>query len=261
MANLTNIKRLELADPRKAMVSAHAYLKDLIYSNALPAGTVLSQVELASALGVSRTPLREALRMLQEEGLIRAEANRRCRVAGFRPEDLDAQYASRLLIEALGMRISLPQLREADVKEIGDLVSAMETIEDDRLGQSPGVSPDWIELHREFHAKLISKCPKTLIEQYRQMTERCERYFTAAVRPSNFGSSARHGEHRKLFESIRSGAFDVAVVANAQHRTRTAITFLAEAAIDFEPVAIRAALKLISAEPDARPSASLSEAA
>lgn len=261
LVDLANIKPLVLADPRKAMVSTHAYLKELIYSNALPAGTIISQVELANALGVSRTPLREALRMLQEEGLIRAEANRRCRVAGFRPEDLDAQYASRLLIEALGMRISIPQLRETDLKEIETIITRMEAIEAEGTKAHSGITAEWINLHRDFHSKLIFKCPDTLLEQYRQMTERCERYFMAAVGPRKFGSTTRHGEHRRLLDIITSGAFDLAVVANAQHRTRTAITFLAETAIDFEPVAIRAALKLISAEPETRASADFSEAA
>ena len=231
------------------MVSAHGYLRELIYTNVLPPGTVLSQVELANALGVSRTPLREALRMLQEEGLIEAEANRRCRIAKFCPEDLDSLYASRLLIEALGMRITLPQLRASDLAEMEVLLARMEPLE---ASEQISHSMEWREDHRAFHEKMLSKCTPMFLEQYRQLTDRCERYLTASIIGSKVKHVGRTGEHRGLLDLVTAGKFDAAVVANAQHRTRTAITFLAHAAIDFEPVAIRSALRLISADADAR---------
>jgi DNA-binding GntR family transcriptional regulator len=61
-------------------------------------GTRLSQVALADQLGVSRTPLPEVLRMLQEEGLVEIEPNQRTRVAGLDPQELDDVYASRILL-------------------------------------------------------------------------------------------------------------------------------------------------------------------
>src|SRR5260370_37263650 len=64
-------------------------------------GTKLSQVTLAAQLGISRTPLREVLRMLQEEGPVEIEPNQRTRVAGLDPAELDDIYASRILPETL----------------------------------------------------------------------------------------------------------------------------------------------------------------
>jgi DNA-binding GntR family transcriptional regulator len=63
---------LRISDPRRTSIDVHTHLRDLIISGALPPGTELKQAELARVFAVSRTPLREAFRMLQEEGLISA---------------------------------------------------------------------------------------------------------------------------------------------------------------------------------------------
>src|SRR6266508_2626424 len=63
-ARVPGIERLELPEVRQAIPRLHAYLRECILDGRLPPGTKLSQVALASQLGVSRTPLREVLRLL-----------------------------------------------------------------------------------------------------------------------------------------------------------------------------------------------------
>ena len=64
----------------------------LIVTGEIPPGTQLSQVELARRLGLSTTPVREALRQLEAEGLVESRRNLRPRVPVFDPTDLDAVY-------------------------------------------------------------------------------------------------------------------------------------------------------------------------
>src|SRR6266536_472336 len=76
-ARVPGIERLELPEVRQAIPRLHAYPRECILDGRLPPGTKLSQVALAEQLGVSRTPLREVLRMLQEEGYVEFEPNPR----------------------------------------------------------------------------------------------------------------------------------------------------------------------------------------
>jgi DNA-binding GntR family transcriptional regulator len=78
-------------------------------------GTPAGRQGDAGGFGVSQAPLREALRLLQEEGLIEAESNRRARVATFHLDDLEAIAAQRIPLSALATAITVPQPTDADI--------------------------------------------------------------------------------------------------------------------------------------------------
>ena len=78
----------------------------------------MSQVALAQDLGISRTPLREALRMLQSEGLVEGEPNRRVRVAPMTAADLEELYVMRITLEAEALRLSVPRMTSEDLARL-----------------------------------------------------------------------------------------------------------------------------------------------
>lgn len=90
-------------------------VRGAILDGELAAGTVMSQVALAEELGISRTPLREALRLLQGEGLIEAEPNRRVRVAPMTASDMEELCVMRVTLEAEARRLSVPMLAPEDL--------------------------------------------------------------------------------------------------------------------------------------------------
>src|SRR5271156_6542114 len=103
----------------------HTYLRRLILDATIPPGTTLTQFGLAARLGVSRPPVREAIRMLQEEGLVVAEPQKRARVIGFDPADVEAIYTQRVLLEGMAAKMTAATLSDAELAELEALLEAM----------------------------------------------------------------------------------------------------------------------------------------
>jgi GntR family transcriptional regulator, rspAB operon transcriptional repressor len=104
----------------------HARLREAILSGDMAAGEVTTQVALGESLGAGRTPIREALRLLQREGLVIAEPNRRVRVAELSADDAESLYVSRIALEVVALRITVPALRSPDFAELEGLMAQME---------------------------------------------------------------------------------------------------------------------------------------
>lgn len=95
-------------------------LRESIVDGTLPAGTPLPQVALAAQLGVSRTPLREALRVLDSEGLVRSsDGNRTVEVVQIGPDDLREMYELREVIDGLAARLAARNGLSAQDEERG----------------------------------------------------------------------------------------------------------------------------------------------
>ena len=82
---------------------AHQRVREAILHNELKPGSIISQVKLAKQVGVSRTPLREALRLLQVEGLVETEHNRRVRISALSLADLEELYSLRIVHRGVGV--------------------------------------------------------------------------------------------------------------------------------------------------------------
>ncbi|WP_445183581.1 GntR family transcriptional regulator [Pseudonocardia sp. Cha107L01] len=85
-----------------------------ILNGRLEPGAKVSQVQLAASLGVGRPTLREALRMLQNEGLVQAEHNRQMRVAPLELDDFEQLCALRLTVEPMAVQLSVPYLTDTE---------------------------------------------------------------------------------------------------------------------------------------------------
>src|SRR3954467_438589 len=95
------------ATRRDNVEEVYRRVREAILEGEIPPGTVMSQVAMADDLGVSRTPLREALRMLQSEGLVDAQANRRVTVKPISATDLEELVVMRVALEAEALRLSV----------------------------------------------------------------------------------------------------------------------------------------------------------
>ena len=112
------LPRLPRSTGRRTTLDVYETLRDSILGGKLKPGAVLSQVKLARDLGVSRTPVREALRRLQEGGLVASEPNFRCRVLGLNPHEIEALYVKRIMLESLGVGLTTQNMTSERVTEL-----------------------------------------------------------------------------------------------------------------------------------------------
>jgi DNA-binding GntR family transcriptional regulator len=215
----------------------HAQLREGILRGDLAPGLVVSQVQLARELGVSRTPLREAVRMLQREGLVDGEANRMVRVASFSIEDVEELYAVRIANEALAIYLSVPAMTAED-----DASLRQSLLDMDRCAPGGDVEA-WTGHHHVFHTRLVAGAGKrlrTLLSELYDYAERYRRlYISAEPRAMSIGA----GEHELIVQACRERDAARASTELARHLSRTALTALAQIAPEHEPAMVRAALR------------------
>ncbi len=226
---------------RPAAANLRSHLRELILGGSLQPGLVISQVELARSLGVSRTPLREALRMLQEEGLIEAEPNRRARVTRFDPGDLDTVYGCRVMLESLGCVLTVRSFSDEEVERLRTALDAMAEHAKTRSVE------EWQVAHREFHRLLVGRASDQFGRTIAAYQDRAERYWVMFIRANGSeGLSMRDAEHRALFESAARRDAKGTAVLLAKHLSRTALTLMAQLAPEHEPLTVRTALHFVS---------------
>lgn len=228
---------IEKPEGRKAVVQIHAIIRDLILSGKIAPETILTQVELSRIFGVSRTPVREALRRLQESGLVSAEPNFRCRVFGFEPDEAQALYVKRILIESYAVALTVSHISDGELAALADVVEELEREE------SRSSFARWQELHREFH-RLITCCAvDPLASDLAELERQSERYQSAYKGELMVGWWQRsEKEHREIFEAISDGDQTLAAKLCARHLARTALALLAVLAPEYDAFPLRMSL-------------------
>jgi DNA-binding GntR family transcriptional regulator len=220
----------------KGVERVHEQVRDAILHGELPPGSYMSQVQLARKLGSGRGPLREALRMLQREGLIEAEANRRVRVAEFSVEDLEQLYAMRITNEALGIRLTIPQMDAGDDRFLDESLRQM-----DRHANAREIEI-WEKHHRAFHQRLVSHAGQRLRRTLAELSDHSERYRRLYIEAEPRAWSMAASEHESIVEACRLRDPAEAASRLARHLARTALTVLMIVVPEHEPATVRAAL-------------------
>ncbi len=149
---------------------AYRELRQAILTGHVSPGEVMSQVQLASQMEISRTPLREAVRRLEAEGLLFSESNRRVRVSELSLRDLDEVYGQRLALEPLAVRLSVPCLSRQD------LAALREALETSTAALRAGEMDLFHEHHRELHLGIVRRVGPRLYRTVSELWDHAERY-------------------------------------------------------------------------------------
>jgi DNA-binding GntR family transcriptional regulator len=191
------------AQKKQSLVEdAYAALKQAIRENVFPPGFQGSEQEMALRLGMSRTPVHEAIIRLQEDGLVRVLSKRGVMVCPLAPEDVREIYEVVIAIES--MAAELLAARAPDERRLiaGDLEKATARMEaalrrDDLLA--------WAAADDLFHRTLVERCGNGRIRRIAQTVSdqaHRARMLTLKLRSKPTGSTAAH---RRIIRAIEKG--------------------------------------------------------
>ncbi len=189
--------------------------KDIL-SGQYARGELLSEVGLAKQLGVSRTPVREAIRRLEQENILH-ETGRGLLVVGISPEDMMDMYEIRLQIEG-------PAARRAAARITDDELAAMrETLDLQRFYVDKGAeaNSDQIKnLDSRFHEQLYSSCgSKAFSDTLLGLHKKITKFRRASVSKRSRAMQSLE-EHEAIYEALAAHDGDAAATAATEHAMR-----------------------------------------
>ncbi|MEI4768731.1 GntR family transcriptional regulator [Psychrobacillus sp. FJAT-51614] len=171
-------------------------LRDLILKGEFKMGDRLMQEEWAAKLGVSRMPLREALKQLEVEGLVRIEPRRGAIVTPVSTDDIEEIYQLRAMLEGEAVVKALPFLDEEDISELENLYEQMI-----RLKNSETDMEMYMKINAEFHQIIIEACPWRRIKGYIDTLWKGIPPYTPSLLVDHLSES--HKEHSLMVKYIK----------------------------------------------------------
>lgn len=206
------------ADPAGERIPAaekvYAYVKTAILDRVYPGGELLTEGELAEAVGVSRTPVREALLRLEAAGLVRLYPKKGALVLPVLPQEIDDVLEARELIETHAAAKVWPRRKQL-IAELEPLLQAM------RTHKRAGDAKAFLEADRAFHQAIVTAAGNQILaDLYLSLRDRQVRMGVAAmqVAPSRMDRSI--ADHRELIEALGSSSakrFRELVAAHVRH--------------------------------------------
>jgi DNA-binding GntR family transcriptional regulator len=232
-------KQLRVARRLNTVGQIHDELREMILRGSFQPGTRLSQIRLAKQLRVGRTPLREALRMLQQEGLIVAEHNKRPRLLSFDPEMIDANSAEVILLFSLAAAMSVPKLTDENITAIRNSLKDMR-----RAAQKQDLE-SWVKADLKFHAGMFVQAGVPLVERVKRADDENQFYLRFLATRENVSWSKVDEDHQAILDACIARNGELASKLVARHLAERAIMILAHAMPEREPRIIRIAMRLI----------------
>ncbi|MGW6007581.1 GntR family transcriptional regulator [Streptomyces sp. NPDC055210] len=196
---------------------AYAELRDQILSGTLSAGTRLAQYDLAASLGMSITPLREAIRRLSSEGLVTVETHRDVRVSVMNSQEARQLFEVRLSLDPTAAELAARRRTDEDIA----LMRAA-------VGNLLPVTRQWGEegltAHRAFHQALYRASHNdVLIHLLDDLWDKSDRYRRLGLDlpPGDEPRTRDLEEHHQLVDLIEAGRADDAARLMRDHITHS----------------------------------------
>ncbi|HTK02751.1 MAG TPA: GntR family transcriptional regulator [Bordetella sp.] len=187
----------ESALPLTAEEEAYRYILQRIRTRGYASGERLVPEEIATAIGTSRMPVREAFKRLASEGLVNLRPNRGALVRGLSIHEMEEVFNMRAVLEGLAARTALQRIGPAQIGGLQRLVDIMEESDSD--------VPQWVTAHRQFHEYLcrLSASPR-LVQQIAALHAVVEPHMRLWLQYAEKPRSSRE-DHMGIVQAFREG--------------------------------------------------------
>lgn len=183
-----------------------AMIRELIITGELPAGKQLRQRDLAARFQVSQTPVREAMRRLESEGLVTADVHRGFTVVEAEVGSLEENFQIRAVLESLAASMAAAKIDDAGIGRLVELNDQMRGLsEDDQQG--------YAELNREFHFTVYEYAHSPLLTSLMRLLWQALRGGPRVLR--THAESSR--QHDAIIDALRRGDADTAARVTRDH--------------------------------------------
>ncbi len=186
-------------------------LRDDILSGRYQENEELKEVAIGEELGVSRTPVREAFRQLELEGLIQIIPNKGAYVTGITMKDVEDIYRMRSLLEGLCARWATEHITKEQLEEMEENVYLSE------FHAGKGHFEQMAEMDNRFHEIMYEACNSKMLEHLLKDFHQYVLRVRQKTLASQVRSKASNKEHRMIMEAIRNGNPDLAEQLAHEH--------------------------------------------
>jgi DNA-binding GntR family transcriptional regulator len=183
-------------------------LREAILQGIFQEGQSLRQDEIAAQFGVSRIPVREALRQLEAEGLVTLQLNRGATVSTLSPAEAQEIFEIRSALETTAIQLAIPKLTEPDLEKAAVILDA--------TNQTTDVA-SWAKLNWEFHSTLYTPADRPrLLTMIKTLHVNIDRYVRLQMEKMNYLEKSQK-EHYQLLDVCRQRDAKAAVRLLKRH--------------------------------------------
>jgi DNA-binding GntR family transcriptional regulator len=203
----------EQAGPRVGATQEWIFhvLREGIISGQLPGGMQLKQDEISAALNVSHIPVREALRRLEAQGLVRIHPNRGASVTQLTRGELLDMMEVRATLSVMMLKNSAPLLTKEDFDRLEEIVKEQRETNDEDIVRSE-------ELNYRFHDILTSRAENSMASLLLELVHaNIDRYLRASFYGTTRTRDVSIGQHEAIIQACREGDFEKAGVLLRNH--------------------------------------------
>jgi DNA-binding GntR family transcriptional regulator len=186
-----------------------ALIRELIITGELPAGKQLRQRDLAARFQVSQTPIREAMRRLESEGLVVGDTHRGFTVVEADIGSTEENFQIRAVLESLGAAMAATKIDEQGIARLAAMNAEMRALAED--------DPRYAELNRDFHFTLYEYAHSPLLLSLMRLLWQAMRGGPRVLR--SHAESAR--QHEEIIDALRRGDAEAASRLTHEHIMET----------------------------------------